>query len=653
MEKHSHVHEHEHNHESCHCHEHEHCHEHGHEHEHEEHIGCSCGHCHGHGGGDEKGELITLIIGTVIFIIGLLVPDSAKLYVFLAAYIILAYEILINTVKSLFSGHLFDENALMAIASIGAFAIGNYSEAVAVVLLYQIGEILQDKAVEKSRKSITSLMDIRPDYANVKRDGKVIKVSPEEVKIGEEILINPGEKVPLDGTVVSGEAFVDTKALTGESVLAKVSSGVQVLSGSLNTDSPITIAVEKEFKESAVSKILDMVQNAQSKKSPAERFITKFAKYYTPIVVALAALVMLIPSVITHDYRTWIYRGLLFLVVSCPCALVISVPLGFFTGIGCSSKNGVLIKGSGYLEMLSKLDSVVFDKTGTLTKGEFAVSKINSTIEESEFLELAAYGEYYSHHPIAVSIKTKYGKEIDESKIKNYKEISGKGIQAEIDGKQILLGNRKLIDGAPDEAVFGTVIYMSIDGTYAGYILIEDTVKPDSKQAISELEKMNIKTAMLSGDNKAAVEKIGSELGISNVHSQLLPQDKVRIVDDMMKRKAPKSSVAFVGDGINDAPVLVSADLGIAMGGIGSDSAIEAADVVIMTDEPSKIVTAVKIAKHTMNIITQNIVFAIAVKVLIMILSTLGLTTMWIAIFGDVGVALIAILNSLRALKVK
>ena len=627
MEKNSHFHEHEHNCESC--------------------------HCHDHGDSNEKGELITLIIGTIIFIIGFLVPDSAKLCVFLAAYIVLAYEILINTVKSLFSGHFFDENALMAVASIGAFAIGNYSEAVAVVLLYQIGEILQDKAVEKSRKSITSLMDIRPEYANVKRDGKVIKVSPEEVKIGEEILINPGEKVPLDSTVVSGEAFVDTKALTGESMLAKVSSGVPILSGSVNTDSPITIAVEKEFKESAVSKILDMVQNAQSRKSPAERFITKFARYYTPIVVALAALVMLIPSVITHDYRTWIYRGLLFLVVSCPCALVISVPLGFFTGIGCYSKNGVLIKGGNYLEMLSKLDSVVFDKTGTLTKGEFAVSKINSSIDESEFLELAAYGEYYSHHPIAVSIKTKYGKEIDESKIKNYKEISGKGIRAEIDGKQILLGNRKLIDGAPDEAVFGTVIYMSIDGTYAGYILIDDTVKPDSKQTISELEKMNIKTAMLSGDNKAAVEKIGSELGISNVHSQLLPQDKVRIVDDMMKRKAPKSSVAFVGDGINDAPVLVSADLGIAMGGIGSDSAIEAADVVIMTDEPSKIVTAVKIAKRTMNIITQNIVFAIAVKVLIMILSTLGLTNMWIAIFGDVGVALIAILNSLRALKIK
>lgn len=641
MEKHSHVHEHEHNNQHCHC------------HKHDENIGCSCGHCHDEHDGDEKGELISLIIGTIIFIIGFFVPDSAKLYVFLAAYIVLAYEILINTVKSFAGGHLFDENALMAIASIGAFAIGNYSEAVAVVLLYQIGELLQDKAVEKSRKSITALMDIRPDYANVKRNGKVVKVSPDEVQIGEEILVNPGEKVPLDGKVIGGEAFVDTKALTGESVLAKVSSGDSVLSGSVNTDSPIVLEVEKEFKESAVSKILDMVQNAQSKKSPAEKFITKFARYYTPIVVALAALVMLIPSVITHDYGTWIYRGLLFLVVSCPCALVISVPLGFFTGIGCSSKNGVLIKGSNYLEMLSKLDSVVFDKTGTLTKGEFAVSEINSNIDESEFLELAAYGEYYSHHPIAVSVKSKYGKEIDESRIKNYKEISGKGIHAEIDGKQILLGNGKLIDDIPDESVFGTVIYMSINGAYAGYIIIEDTVKPDSKQAIDELAKMNIKTAMLSGDNKAAVEKIGSELGIANIHSQLLPQDKVRIVDDIMKHKAPKSSVAFVGDGINDAPVLVSADLGIAMGGIGSDSAIEAADVVIMTDEPSKIVTAVKIAKRTMHIITQNIVFAIAVKILIMILSTLGLTNMWIAIFGDVGVALIAILNSLRALKIK
>ena len=551
-----------------------------------------------------------------------------------------------SAIKNLFKGHIFDENALMTIASLGAFAIGSYHEAVAVILFYQIGELLQHKAVERSRHSITELMDIRPDYANVQRDGKTLKISPIEVIVGEIIVVNPGERIPLDGEVVSGEAYLDTRALTGESVPVRVHNGSKVLSGSVCSDSPLRIKVEKEFKESTASKILDMVQYAQSQKTQSERFITKFARYYTPAVVALAILIMLIPSLITHDIKTWIYRGLLFLVVSCPCALVVSVPLGFFAGIGCSSKNGILIKGSNYLESLSKLDSVVFDKTGTLTKGEFKVNDICTHLDKSEFLELAAYAEYYSSHPIAISIKQEYKKNIDENKIKNYREISGMGISVQINDKEILLGNRKLVQNAPESKY--NAVYMSIDGEYVGYIIIDDSIKPDAKQTIEALNKEGIKTVMLTGDTAENAEFISTELGINTVYSQLLPQNKVCRIEDILNNKAEKSSVAFVGDGINDAPVLARADIGIAMGGLGSDSAIEAADVVLMTDEPSKILTAVKISKKTMRIVRENIIFALGVKVFIMILSAMGLTNMWLAIFGDVGVALIAVLNSLR-----
>ena len=648
---------HEHHHENddqCGC-SHDNHHEHedhcgcGHDHDHHEHgCGCGCGCGCEHGEEDEKVLTIRLIAGAILFAAGIVTENvlSSPLVsdiLFVVAYIVLGYDIVWNAIKNIFKGHLFNENFLMSIAS---------------MLFYQVGEALQERAAQKSRNSITELMDIRPDYANIEVNGTITKVSPSEISIGDIIIVKPGEKIPLDGTITSGETYLDTKALTGESVPRKAVTGDTVLSGSLNTGSPIYIKVEKTYGESTVSKILDMVEHAQSKKAKSEKFISVFAKYYTPIVVALAVTVMFVPPLFLGDFRTWIYRGLMFLVVSCPCALVVSIPLGFFAGIGCASKNGILVKGSNFIEKLAKLDTVVFDKTGTLTKGVFAVKDVYSVIDKDELIKYAAYAEFYSTHPIAVSVKNAYKNTVDTAKILNYTEISGMGISADIDGHKVLAGNGRLLESnnishEKAKSHIGSIIYIAVDGKFAGYIVISDEIKADSKAAISALKQLNIKSVMLTGDVKKNADDTAEQIGIDKVYSQLLPQDKVSKLEEILSSKNPKKNVAFVGDGINDAPVLMRSDVGIAMGGIGSDSAIEAADVVLMTDEPSKIAKASKISAKTMSVILQNIVFAIGVKVLVMILSVLGISTMWLAIFADVGVSLLAILNSLRALYYK
>ncbi len=621
---------------------------------------CGCGHDHVHT--DGKTLVIRLVSGGLLFLAALF-AESYNKYIgtalFIISYIILGYDIVLHALKNILNGKVFDENFLMSVASIGAFIIGEHPEAVAVMLFYQVGEALQEKAAAKSRKSITELMDIRPDYANIEKDGQIITISPDKVKIGDIITVKPGERVPLDGNIVSGETFLDTVALTGESVPRKACIGDSVMSGSINTLSPVRIRVEKEFSESTVSKILKMVENAQSKKAKSEKFITSFAKYYTPIVVLLAVIVMLIPPIILgNGFGDWIYRGLVFLVVSCPCALVVSIPLGFFAGIGCASKNGILVKGSSYLENLSKLDTVVFDKTGTLTKGTFAVKEVHSIIEKNDLIRYTAYAEYYSNHPIAVSVKNEYNDTINTSLISDYTEIAGMGISAVIGEKQVLAGNEKLmdknnIDFEKADNYIGSVIYIAIENKFAGYIIISDEIKPDSASAVSALKKMNVKTVMLTGDASKSADYVASQIGIDKVYSQLLPQDKVTKLEEIIGAKNGTKKVAFVGDGINDAPVLMRSDIGIAMGGIGSDSAIEAADVVLMTDEPSKICSAIKISSRTMRIIKQNIIFAIGLKVLVMLLSVIGISTMWLAIFADVGVSLLAVLNSLRALYYK
>ncbi len=631
-----------------------------HEHEHEQ---CGCGHCHEHAGGSEKALIIRLVIGAAMFAAGIIsghYPNGnlAAAVLYVTAYIILGYDIVMRAAKNIVKGHVFDENFLMSIASIGAFLVGEQPEAVGVMLFYQIGEMLQDKATQKSRRSITALMDIRPDYANIEKDGVLVSVSPESVSIGDIIVVKPGEKIPLDGIVSSGGSFLDTSALTGESVPRRVTAGDTVMSGSINTDSPIYIEVTKEFTDSTVAKILEMVENAQSKKAKSERFITAFAKYYTPIVVALAVLVMLIPSLTLGDFRTWIYRGLTFLVASCPCALVVSIPLAFFAGIGCSSRNGILVKGGSCIEALSRLGTVVFDKTGTLTKGVFTVSSVYAQIPESDLIRYAAYAEFYSNHPIASSIKEKYGEIIDTAVIADYREIAGMGISALIDGKETLAGNERLmseneIPYASADNKSGSVVYVAVDKSFAGYIVISDEIKKDSVTAVKSLMHMGIKPVMLTGDSDAAARHIAEKTGIERVYSQLLPQDKVIRLEEILAENRGAKTTAFVGDGINDAPSLMRADLGIAMGGIGSDSAIEAADVVLMTDEPSRIADGVKISAHTMKIIYQNIIFSIGVKVIVMLLSVSGISNMWPAIFADVGVALIAILNALRALGYK
>ena len=607
---------------------------------------------------------IKIIIALILYIFAMVIKFDNELInnvIFIISYIIVGLDILKKAIRNIFRGEVFDENFLMAVATLGAFGIGEFPEAVAVMLFYQIGELFQSYAVDKSRKSIASLMDIRPDFANVFRNGKIEKVSPEEVKIGEIIIIKPGEKVPLDGNIIEGKTTLDTKALTGESMPKEVVEGDEVLSGSINLNGVIKLEVKKEFGESTVTKILDLVENASSKKSKSENFITKFAKYYTPTVVIIALILAIVPPLIIEgaSFQDWIYRALSFLVVSCPCALVISIPLSFFGGIGGASKIGVLVKGSNYLEALANTEIAVFDKTGTLTKGIFEVQKIEPIgISKEELLKISAYAENYSNHPISKSIKQAYNKEIDEKEIIDSQELSGLGVMAKISNKNVLVGNEKLMQekGIEYEKCneIGTILYVAIEGKYAGYILISDTIKKDSKYTIQELKRHNIKqTVMLTGDKKEVGESVAKEIGIDKVYTQLLPADKVKKVEELLKTKSPKGKLAFVGDGINDAPVLAISDIGIAMGGLGADSAIEAADIVIMTDEPSKILKSIKISKKTMKIVKENIVFAIFVKILVLVLSAFGLSTMWEAVFADVGVSIIAIINAFRALRIK
>ncbi len=571
------------------------------------------------------------------------------------------FGILKKAIRNIFRGKVFDENFLMSVATIGALLIKEFPEATAVMLFYQIGELFQSYAVDKSRKSILSLMNIRPDYANVYRNENLEKISPDEVKIGENIIVKPGEKVPLDGKVIEGISMLDTKALTGESVPRKVEEGDEILSGTINLNGNLKIEVTKEFGESTVSKILDLVQNASNKKSKSENFITKFAKYYTPIVVVVAAVLAVIPPVFIQgeNFLEWAYRALSFLVVSCPCALVISIPLSFFGGIGGASKIGVLVKGSNYLEALSKTEIVVFDKTGTLTGGVFEVQKINAiNMTDDDILEIAAYGENYSNHPIAKSIKQAYGKEIDETKVKNVEEISGQGLKVNIETKEVLLGNEKLMNTQKIKFEkcqdIGTIVYIAVDKEYAGYILISDKIKNDAYNVIQNLKRSGVKqTVMLTGDRRKVGEDVAAKLKIDKVYTELLPDGKVEKVEELLKSKSENRKLAFVGDGINDAPVLAMSDIGIAMGGLGSDAAIEAADIVIMTDEPSKIVNTINLSKKTMRIVRENIIFAIFVKIAVLILTAIGISTMWEAVFADVGVSIIAIINALRMLAVK
>ncbi|MDM5426061.1 heavy metal translocating P-type ATPase [Bacillus mycoides] len=621
-------------------------------------------HGHDHGDGNVKKMIGRLVVGGILTGIAALagLPQMITIPLFVLAYLLIGGDIVWRAVRNITRGQVFDENFLMAIATLGAFAIQQYPEAVAVMLFYQVGELFQSIAVNRSRKSITSLMDIRPDYANVKVGNETKQVSPEDVQIGEYIIVKPGEKVPLDGKVVEGTSMMDTSALTGESVPREVEVGNDVLSGFVNQNGVLIVEVTKEFGESTVSKILDLVQNASSKKAPTENFITKFARYYTPVVVITAAIMAFIPPLILEGatFSDWIYRALVFLVISCPCALVVSIPLGFFGGIGGASKSGILVKGSNYLEALNDVKYIVFDKTGTLTKGVFKVTKMEPSegITAEELLEYAAFAEVYSNHPIAQSIRNAYGKSIDENAIEDYSEISGHGTVVKVQGKEIFAGNAKLM--SKENITFkqpntvGTLVHVAVDGKYAGYIVISDEVKEDSKQAIQKLKELGIKkTVMLTGDAKSVGEAVGKELGLDEVHAELLPHQKVEEIEKIDAAKRGKEKIAFVGDGINDTPVLARADVGIAMGGLGSDAAIEAADIVIMTDEPSKIVTAVKIAKRTRSIVWQNIIFALGVKGLVLLLGAFGIATMWEAVFSDVGVTLLAVLNAMRVLRVK
>lgn len=609
-------------------------------------------------------RLWRIIIGAAVLATAVLLNlnnEWLQIALFIISYIIVGGDVVKRAVKNIFKGQVFDENFLMSIATIGAFFIGEYPEGVAVMLFYQVGELFQSYAVGKSRKSIASLMDIRPDYANVKKGDELVKVDPDEVQIGDIIVIKAGEKNPLDGKVIEGSSMIDTSALTGESVPREVEVGSDILSGCININGVITAEVTKEFGESTVSKILDLVENASSKKSNSEQFITKFARYYTPVVVIIAVFLAIIPPLVIDGatFSDWIYRALAFLVVSCPCALVISIPLSFFGGIGGASKKGILVKGSNYLEALAETEIVVFDKTGTLTKGVFNVQEIHPEgVSKEELLELTAYVESYSNHPISLSLKRAYSKEIDNGRISDVEEISGHGVIATVDGKKVMAGNIKLMKMMDipyfKGELIGTVVHVAVNNKYIGYIVIADEVKEDSAQAIKELKAANIKqTVMLTGDNKSVGSKVAKELGLDKVYAELLPADKVEKLEELFSQKSKKGKLAFVGDGINDAPVLARADIGIAMGGLGSDAAIEAADIVIMTDEPSKIATAMKISKKTLKIAHQNIVFAIGIKIIVLILSAFGITTMWAAIFADVGVTIIAVLNAFRALNVK
>ena len=610
----------------------------------------------------QKNLLFRIIATALLFAAGSLLPLEgwAEMGVFLVCYVIVGWDIVWKAITNIFSGQVFDENFLMTIATIGALILGEHSEGVAVMLFYQVGEWFQSYAVSKSRKSIASLMDIRPDYANVERDGKLVQVDPDEVMIGDTIVVKPGERVPLDGKIIKGTSALDTSALTGESMPRDVEPGMEVISGCINQTGILTIQTTKEFGESTVAKILDLVENASDKKGKTENFISRFARYYTPAVVFAAIALAILPPLITGQaFSIWIYRALTFLVISCPCALVISIPLSFFGGIGGSSKIGVLVKGSNYLEALAHAETVVFDKTGTLTKGSFAVSKILPVgMKEPQFLELAAYAEDYSNHPISLSIKKVYGKKIDSSRITDVKEIAGHGVQSIIDGKIVFAGNAKLMEkehiSFTPAATVGTVVYLACDGKYAGCIVIEDEIKEDSSAAIKALKSVGVrKSVMLTGDADAVGRKVADRLGLDQAYTELLPADKVDRVEELLQQKSEKGTLVFVGDGINDAPVLARADVGIAMGGLGSDAAIEAADIVLMTDEPSKIAAVIRIARKTICIANQNIVFALGVKFLVLILGALGYANMWAAVFADVGVSIIAILNAIRAMRVK
>ena len=613
---------------------------------------------------NHKRQIAKLLIGGAVFAAGIVFnfPARLELTVFIISYLIVGGDVVLRAIKGIARGQVFSEHFLMSIATIGAFFVGEYPEGAAVMLFYLVGEMFQDMAVDHSRKSISSLMDIRPDYANLKVGEGLKKVSPEEVSTGDIIVVKPGEKVPLDGKVIDGTSMADTSALTGESVPRALRPGSDALSGFINKNGVLTVEVTKDYGDSTASKILDLVQNASSRKAPTENFITKFARYYTPIVVYGALALAIVPPLVIPGaaFNDWIYRALVFLVVSCPCALVISIPLGFFGGIGGASKRGILVKGSNYLEALNYVETVIFDKTGTLTKGVFKVTETNAQngFTDKELLEYAAHAESYSSHPIALSILSAYNAGIVKYRIENYEEIAGHGIKANVNAREVLAGNAKLMFSENiqyhNEESFGTVVHVAIDKKYAGNIVISDEVKEDSASAIQELKALGIKkVAMFTGDLKNVGDKIGKQLGMDEVYSELLPADKVEKFESLEIKKSPKGKIIFVGDGINDAPVLARADIGMAMGGLGSDAAIEAADIVIMTDEPSKIATAIKIARRTKSIVFQNIVFALGVKAIFLVLGAAGAATMWEAVFADMGVALLAIFNALRVLNVK
>lgn len=611
---------------------------------------------------NQKRQLFRIIVGGSIFIIALVAGYASfmlNLALYFAAYLVVGGDVVLRAFRNIMRMQVFDENFLMFIATAGAFLIGEYPEAVGVMLFYQVGELFQGYAVDKSRKSIAELMNIRPDYANLKRDGEITKVDPDDVLVGDEIIVRPGERIPLDAIVIAGSSMVDTSSLTGEAVPRDVSVGSELLSGCINLSGLLTARVTKEFGDSTVSKILDLVENATAKKSKSENFITKFARIYTPAVVILAAMLAFIPPLTFSDapFTEWVFRALTFLVISCPCALVISVPLSFFGGIGGASRNGILVKGGNYLEALAKTETVIFDKTGTLTKGVFEVQEIVARKTTPErLLELAAYAESHSNHPISLSLKRAYGKEIQDNLVKDVQEIPGLGVQALVEGSEILAGNAKLMiekgivyDENEDN---GTIVHIVVDGSYAGYIVIADEIKKDAAKTIKLLKAEKVRqTVMLTGDKKSVGEQVVRELGIDQVYAELLPGDKVKKLEEIIAEKSRKGTVVFVGDGVNDAPALARADVGIAMGGLGSDAAIEAADVVIMTDEPSKIVSAIKIAKRTVLIAKQNIFFALGVKAAVLVLGALGLANMWAAVFADVGVSVIAILNAIRVLE--
>ena len=612
----------------------------------------------------QKKMLVRIAVSAVLLIAAVLVPYQGlwRFALFLPAYFVIGWDVLWRAVRNIAHGQVFDENFLMALATVGAFCTGffgqgEYPEAVFVMLFYQVGELFQSYAVGKSRKSIASLMDIRPDYANVERDGKLLQVDPEEVAVGDTITVKAGEKIPLDGLVLEGSSLVNTSALTGESVPRQVRPGDSVISGCVNQNGLLRVQVTKAFGESTVQKILDLVENASSKKAKAENFITKFARYYTPVVVFCALALAVVPPLFVGDWTGWVQKALIFLVVSCPCALVISVPLSFFGGIGGASRQGILVKGGNYLEVLADTELVVFDKTGTLTKGVFQVTAIHPEgVSEQELLELAALAESYSDHPISRSLKEAWGKALDTARVGQVEELSGRGVRAQVDGKEVWAGNGKLMEEIglayrPSGQV-GTVVHVAAEGRYLGYILIADEVKPDAKEAIAALKAQGVKkTVLLTGDAKDVGEAVAQELGLDEAYTQLLPGDKVERVEALLQETSPKGKLAFVGDGINDAPVLSRADIGIAMGALGSDAAIEAADLVLMDDKPSKIAKAMEISKRTLRIVRQNIVFALAVKLLVLMLTPFGLANLWEAVFADVGVMVLAILNASRALQ--